>query len=215
MACGPTASWSSTSGRSSPKRMLSSQTVPVWVCVCACMCVRLRACVCVLCFLLFHTSPVPLGFALQLSTKCCRAFGMKTKGTRPWIRNSSIVFSKRRCHTLVVTGEWEKKHFTGHARPASRLFTLIIHPSAVACERRLSASTHLHVHLCVYLSQQDAQEFLRFLLDKLHTEINRRPFVRRPLKEPEQKYTRFRCVISSFFHLQTPLDKLLTIKCVK
>ncbi|XP_075870159.1 ubiquitin carboxyl-terminal hydrolase 21 [Nelusetta ayraudi] len=41
-------------------------------------------------------------------------------------------------------------------------------------------------------SQQDAQEFLRFLLDKLHTEINRRPFVRRPLKEPEQKYTRFR-----------------------
>uniref|UniRef100_A0A672FRR8 Ubiquitin carboxyl-terminal hydrolase 21 n=1 Tax=Salarias fasciatus TaxID=181472 RepID=A0A672FRR8_SALFA len=28
-------------------------------------------------------------------------------------------------------------------------------------------------------SQQDAQEFLRFLLDKLHTEINRRPYVRR------------------------------------
>uniref|UniRef100_A0A3B5KDC9 ubiquitinyl hydrolase 1 n=1 Tax=Takifugu rubripes TaxID=31033 RepID=A0A3B5KDC9_TAKRU len=28
-------------------------------------------------------------------------------------------------------------------------------------------------------SQQDAQEFLRFLLDKLHVEINRRPYVRR------------------------------------
>lgn len=40
-------------------------------------------------------------------------------------------------------------------------------------------------------SQQDAQEFLRFLLDKLHTEINRRPYVRR-VKEPEQKYARFR-----------------------
>ncbi|KAF0036224.1 hypothetical protein F2P81_011536 [Scophthalmus maximus] len=41
-------------------------------------------------------------------------------------------------------------------------------------------------------SQQDAQEFLRFLLDKLHTEINRRPYVRRPGKEPEQKYARIR-----------------------
>ncbi|TMS15965.1 Rho-related GTP-binding protein RhoA-C [Larimichthys crocea] len=41
-------------------------------------------------------------------------------------------------------------------------------------------------------SQQDAQEFLRFLLDKLHTEINRRPYVRRTGKEPEQKYARFR-----------------------
>uniref|UniRef100_A0A3B3ZLB5 ubiquitinyl hydrolase 1 n=1 Tax=Periophthalmus magnuspinnatus TaxID=409849 RepID=A0A3B3ZLB5_9GOBI len=40
--------------------------------------------------------------------------------------------------------------------------------------------------------QQDAQEFLRFLLDKLHTEINRRPYVRR-VKEPEQKYARFLC----------------------
>uniref|UniRef100_A0A3B4WC34 ubiquitinyl hydrolase 1 n=1 Tax=Seriola lalandi dorsalis TaxID=1841481 RepID=A0A3B4WC34_SERLL len=39
-------------------------------------------------------------------------------------------------------------------------------------------------------SQQDAQEFLRFLLDKLHTEINRRPYVRRTGKEPEQKYAR-------------------------
>uniref|UniRef100_A0A3Q3X040 ubiquitinyl hydrolase 1 n=1 Tax=Mola mola TaxID=94237 RepID=A0A3Q3X040_MOLML len=39
--------------------------------------------------------------------------------------------------------------------------------------------------------QQDAQEFLRFLLDKLHTEINRRPYVRRPGKESEQKYARF------------------------
>lgn len=41
-------------------------------------------------------------------------------------------------------------------------------------------------------SQQDAQEFLRFLLDKLHTEINRRPNVRKTGKEPEQKYARFR-----------------------
>ncbi|XP_034028420.1 ubiquitin carboxyl-terminal hydrolase 21-like [Thalassophryne amazonica] len=41
-------------------------------------------------------------------------------------------------------------------------------------------------------SQQDAQEFLRFLLDKLHTEINRRPYVRRTGKEPEQKYVKFR-----------------------
>ncbi|XP_061668545.1 ubiquitin carboxyl-terminal hydrolase 21 isoform X1 [Syngnathoides biaculeatus] len=41
-------------------------------------------------------------------------------------------------------------------------------------------------------SQQDAQEFLRFLLEKLHTEINRKPNIRRPLKDPEQKYARFR-----------------------
>uniref|UniRef100_A0A8C6L5I8 Ubiquitin carboxyl-terminal hydrolase n=1 Tax=Nothobranchius furzeri TaxID=105023 RepID=A0A8C6L5I8_NOTFU len=41
-------------------------------------------------------------------------------------------------------------------------------------------------------SQQDAQEFLRFLLDKLHTEINRRPNVKRTGKEPEQKYARIR-----------------------
>ncbi|XP_051913210.1 ubiquitin carboxyl-terminal hydrolase 21 isoform X2 [Hippocampus zosterae] len=41
-------------------------------------------------------------------------------------------------------------------------------------------------------SQQDAQEFLRFLLEKLHTEINRKPYNRRPLKDPEQKYARFR-----------------------
>uniref|UniRef100_A0A3P9DQF5 ubiquitinyl hydrolase 1 n=1 Tax=Maylandia zebra TaxID=106582 RepID=A0A3P9DQF5_9CICH len=39
--------------------------------------------------------------------------------------------------------------------------------------------------------QQDAQEFLRFLLNKLHTEINRRPYVRRAGKEPEQKFARF------------------------
>uniref|UniRef100_A0A669CYT7 ubiquitinyl hydrolase 1 n=1 Tax=Oreochromis niloticus TaxID=8128 RepID=A0A669CYT7_ORENI len=39
-------------------------------------------------------------------------------------------------------------------------------------------------------SQQDAQEFLRFLLDKLHTEINRRPYIRRTGKEPEQKFAR-------------------------
>lgn len=41
-------------------------------------------------------------------------------------------------------------------------------------------------------SQQDAQEFLRFLLDKLHTEINRRPYVKKTGKEPEQKYDRDR-----------------------
>uniref|UniRef100_A0A3Q3BBU0 ubiquitinyl hydrolase 1 n=1 Tax=Kryptolebias marmoratus TaxID=37003 RepID=A0A3Q3BBU0_KRYMA len=41
------------------------------------------------------------------------------------------------------------------------------------------------------MDQQDAQEFLRFLLDKLHTEINRRPNVKRTVKEPEQKYARF------------------------
>ncbi|MED6244741.1 hypothetical protein ATANTOWER_022963 [Ataeniobius toweri] len=41
-------------------------------------------------------------------------------------------------------------------------------------------------------SQQDAQEFLRFLLDKLHTEINRRPYVKRTGKELEQTYVRFR-----------------------
>ncbi|XP_077369677.1 ubiquitin carboxyl-terminal hydrolase 21 [Festucalex cinctus] len=41
-------------------------------------------------------------------------------------------------------------------------------------------------------SQQDAQEFLRFLLEKLHTEINRKPYIRKPLKDPEQKYARFR-----------------------
>lgn len=52
------------------------------------------------------------------------------------------------------------------------------------------------MYLChyVYFSQQDAQEFLRFLLDKLHTEINRRPYVRR-VKDPEQKYARFRYVL--------------------
>ncbi|XP_062314466.1 ubiquitin carboxyl-terminal hydrolase 21 isoform X1 [Osmerus eperlanus] len=41
-------------------------------------------------------------------------------------------------------------------------------------------------------SQQDAQEFLRFLLDRLHTEINRRPYVRRNGLEPEQKYAKIR-----------------------
>uniref|UniRef100_A0A3Q2PZA6 ubiquitinyl hydrolase 1 n=1 Tax=Fundulus heteroclitus TaxID=8078 RepID=A0A3Q2PZA6_FUNHE len=40
-------------------------------------------------------------------------------------------------------------------------------------------------------SQQDAQEFLRFLLDKLHTEINRRPYVKRTGKESDQKCVRF------------------------
>lgn len=65
------------------------------------------------------------------------------------------------------------------------------------CERCLSVFIHSPMHFCVYLSQQDAQEFLRFLLDRLHTEINRRPFVRRPLKDPEEKYTRFRYVLLS------------------
>ncbi|XP_068452821.1 ubiquitin carboxyl-terminal hydrolase 21 [Clinocottus analis] len=41
-------------------------------------------------------------------------------------------------------------------------------------------------------SQQDAQEFLRFLLDKLHTEVNRRANVRRTGKEAEQTFHRFR-----------------------
>ncbi|KAM9785613.1 ubiquitin carboxyl-terminal hydrolase 2 [Neosynchiropus ocellatus] len=45
---------------------------------------------------------------------------------------------------------------------------------------------------CPGLSQQDAQEFLRFLLDRLHTEVNRRPYARRAAKEPEQKFARFR-----------------------
>lgn len=97
----------------------------------------------------------------------------------------------------MVTGESEKKNISQDTHPASHLLTLITHLPAVVCEKCVSAITHLHMHLCIYLSQQDAQEFLRFLLDKLHTEINRRPFVRRPPKEPEQKYTRFRYVISS------------------
>ncbi|KAM6976466.1 ubiquitin carboxyl-terminal hydrolase 21 [Aplochiton taeniatus] len=41
-------------------------------------------------------------------------------------------------------------------------------------------------------SQQDAQEFLRFLMDRLHTEINRRPSVRRTGLEPEPKYAKIR-----------------------
>ncbi|XP_028850078.1 ubiquitin carboxyl-terminal hydrolase 21 [Denticeps clupeoides] len=42
-------------------------------------------------------------------------------------------------------------------------------------------------------SQQDAQEFLRFLLDRLHTEINRRPFQRlAAMATQETKYSRFR-----------------------
>lgn len=164
-------------------------------CVSGCLCVHACPCVYVyvLCFLLFHTSLVPLAFVLQLTTKCFWAFGMKTKGTRPWIHSGFTVFSKKWCHTLMVTGESEKNktsHKT-HIQPVTySLWSLI-------CQ--LLSVRDLRMHLCVYLSQQDAQEFLRFLLDKLHTEINRRPFVRRPLKEPEQKYTRFRYVISSFF----------------
>ncbi|KAK0142257.1 Ubiquitin carboxyl-terminal hydrolase 21 [Merluccius polli] len=41
-------------------------------------------------------------------------------------------------------------------------------------------------------SQQDAQEFLRFLLDRLHNEINRHVYVQRTSKEPVQKYAKFR-----------------------
>ncbi|CAL8368046.1 unnamed protein product [Lota lota] len=41
-------------------------------------------------------------------------------------------------------------------------------------------------------SQQDAQEFLRFLLDRLHTEVNRRVCVRRTGKEAVQKYAKLR-----------------------
>ncbi|KAI4901517.1 hypothetical protein NFI96_033434, partial [Prochilodus magdalenae] len=42
-------------------------------------------------------------------------------------------------------------------------------------------------------SQQDAQEFLRFLLDQLHTEINRRPAQRPSITTSAQPtYTRFR-----------------------
>uniref|UniRef100_A0A3Q3JR03 ubiquitinyl hydrolase 1 n=1 Tax=Monopterus albus TaxID=43700 RepID=A0A3Q3JR03_MONAL len=39
--------------------------------------------------------------------------------------------------------------------------------------------------------QQDAQEFLRFLLDKLHTEINRKPYIQRTGKQPEQNNATF------------------------
>lgn len=42
-------------------------------------------------------------------------------------------------------------------------------------------------------SQQDAQEFLRFLLDRLHTEINRRPSHHPAIfTTPEPSYTQFR-----------------------
>ncbi|KAF3696943.1 Ubiquitin carboxyl-terminal hydrolase 21 [Channa argus] len=56
-------------------------------------------------------------------------------------------------------------------------------------------------------SQQDAQEFLRFLLDKLHTEVNRKPNIRRTVKEPEQKYARFRLSEEAAVMWKTHLDR--------
>uniref|UniRef100_A0A8C2Z212 ubiquitinyl hydrolase 1 n=1 Tax=Cyclopterus lumpus TaxID=8103 RepID=A0A8C2Z212_CYCLU len=64
--------------------------------------------------------------------------------------------------------------FLSPAVPASLCFRLS-HRSPSSCASFLSG----------VVRQQDAQEFLRFLLDKLHTEINRRPYVRRTGKEPE------------------------------
>ncbi|XP_065142757.1 ubiquitin carboxyl-terminal hydrolase 21 [Paramisgurnus dabryanus] len=57
-------------------------------------------------------------------------------------------------------------------------------------------------------SQQDAQEFLRFLLDRLHTEINRRPSqcpAVLAIKEP--KYSRFRISDEAFAMWQKHLDR--------
>ncbi|XP_054644516.1 ubiquitin carboxyl-terminal hydrolase 21 [Dunckerocampus dactyliophorus] len=56
-------------------------------------------------------------------------------------------------------------------------------------------------------SQQDAQEFLRFLLDKLHTEINRKPYIRRTLKDSEQKYARFRISEEAAAKWKTHLER--------
>ncbi|XP_026097467.1 ubiquitin carboxyl-terminal hydrolase 21 isoform X2 [Carassius auratus] len=56
--------------------------------------------------------------------------------------------------------------------------------------------------------QEDAQEFLRFLLDRLHTEINRRPSKRPPVMEiKEPTYTRFRISEEAFAMWQKHLDR--------
>ncbi|XP_016373528.1 ubiquitin carboxyl-terminal hydrolase 21-like isoform X2 [Sinocyclocheilus rhinocerous] len=57
-------------------------------------------------------------------------------------------------------------------------------------------------------SQQDAQEFLRFLLDRLHTEINRRPSKRTAVMEiKEPTYTRSRISEEAFAMWQRHLDR--------
>ncbi|TRY96650.1 hypothetical protein DNTS_024264 [Danionella cerebrum] len=57
-------------------------------------------------------------------------------------------------------------------------------------------------------SQQDAQEFLRFLLDRLHTEINRRPSKRPAVIElKQQTYSRFRISEEAFAVWQRHLDR--------